>query len=247
MSFILVDEKGRRYFVPESEGKVRVRALGVVDAGAASAASPGSAISIAGKRFLILAPTVSDLMNTLERGPQVIMEKDASLIAHFLDIRCGHTVLEIGAGSGSLSLKLLSTVGEKGMVVTVDNRPEHLRVASTNVSRSGIGGAWHPILADGRKFTGASFADAASIDIPDPWNALESAWHALRPGRMLSSYSPTVNQTERTVSQAASSGFRHETSFEVMMRKLEVTEGATRHSFDGPGHTGYISIFRKVG
>lgn len=244
--YMLLDSRGRRFFVPDRGGAVRVSGLGVVDAGKLREAGAGRKIEIAGKEFLLLKPTVHDMMQSLERGPQLIMEKDASLIAHYLDVSPGSTVLEIGAGSGSLTLRLLYSAGRDGCVVTLDNRVEHLRIAASNVDRFGLGDSWHPVIADGRKPIGEAFADSVSIDIPDPWNAIGGARDALRPSGMLSSYSPTVNQTERTVLQALQTGFIHELSFEVMLRRIDVSEGATRHSFEGPGHTGYISIFRKV-
>ena len=243
---MLVDGGGRRYLVPEGNGIIRVLGLGVLDRDILSNIEPGCRVSIAGRKFTLLRPTLSDMMLSIERGPQVITEKDGALIAHFIDLRCGSTVLELGAGSGSLSLLLLHGVGSKGSVVTVDNRLEHLRLAGSNIERFGLGCSWHPVLADARKHLGVSFADAACMDIPDPWNALDACWSALRPGCMLASYSPTVNQIERTVTEAISKSFTHELSFELIMRKISVSPGATRHSFEGPGHTGYVSLFRKV-
>jgi tRNA (adenine57-N1/adenine58-N1)-methyltransferase len=138
-------------------------------------------------------------------------------------------------------------VGAQGRIITYDNRLEHLSVARSNIERFGLENSWYPVLGDGRRFVGSSFADAACMDIPDPWNALRTCWDALRPGGMLASYSPTVNQTEQTVTEALKLPFMFETSFEVMLRRIVVSPGATRHSFEGPGHTGYISLFRRLG
>lgn len=244
--FMLVDDRGRRFLIPDGDSAVRVEGLGVVDPGNFRLDDIGGRVSVAGKVFTLFRPTLSDMMLSLERGPQVIMEKDASLIAHYMNLRCGSTVLEIGAGSGSMTVLLLNAVGAHGAVVTLENRKEHLKIASSNVSKFGLAESWHPVVADGRMHVGEAFADAACIDIPDPWMALSACWRALRPGGMLAAYSPTVNQTEKTVIMAKTMPFRHELSFEILMRRLEVAEGATRHSFEGPGHTGYISIFRKV-
>ena len=244
--FMLLDNRGRKFFVPDSKVAVRVEGLGVVDPGNFTPDDVGGPVLVAGKKFILFRPTLSDMMLSLERGPQIIMEKDASVIAHYMNLGCGSVVLEIGAGSGSMAIQLLHAVGAQGAVVTLDNRLEHLKVASSNVSRFGLRETWHPVVADGRMHVGSVFADAACIDIPDPWNAISSCWHALRPGGMLASYSPTVNQTEKTVISAKAISFTHELSFEVLMRRLDVSEGATRHSFEGPGHTGYISVFRKV-
>lgn len=243
---MLQDESGRRYIVPPGQGSVRVKGLGVIDAATLAETPSGSRVKIAGKEFLLLEPTLSDMLLSLERGPQVILEKDASLIVHYLDIHCDSTVLELGAGSGALTLHLLQAVGKGGSVITLDNRPAHLRLARRNIERFDLDGAWHPVAGDGRRCVGSLFADAVCVDIPDPWNALASCWDALKPGGMLASYSPTVNQTEHTVTDARGLHFMHEMSFEVILRRMDVAQGATRHSSVGPGHTGYISVFRKA-
>lgn len=243
---MLVDEKGRRYFIPEKAGTVRVKGLGVVDSGKLSAAQIGAIVDVAGKSFRLLKPTLSDMMRSIDRGPQIVMEKDAALITHYLDVSCDSTVLELGAGSGSITLALLRKVGKGGLVVTYDNRWEHLLVAQANVLKFGMALGWMPVFGDGRRHIGSSFADAVFMDIPDPWNALDAGWNALRAGGMLASYSPTVNQTEKMEDYARKMPFMHEITFEVLVRRVESSPGATRHSFEGPGHTGYISVFRKI-
>lgn len=245
-AFMLVDEKGRRYFIPERAGAVRVRGLGVVDAAKLSTAGVGSLIEVAGKSFRLFRPTLSDMMRSIERGPQIVTEKDAALIMHFMDVTCGSTVLELGAGSGSMTIALLRNVGDTGLVVSYDNRLGHLSIANSNVRKFGMERCWFPVLGDVRRHLGSAFADSVFMDVPDPWKALDSCWSALRPGGVLASYSPTVNQIENFEVNAREMPFMHEITFEVIVRKLETSPGATRHSFEGPGHTGYISVFRKT-
>ncbi len=232
--------------VPDGDGLVRVKGLGIVDRGNMSINGYGTNISIAGKSFLLLPPTLDDLLENLSRGPQIIMAKDAAQIVHCLGIHSGSRVIEGGSGSGSLTVALLNAVLPIGEVITVELRADHIRLARENITGFGLQSCWHPVIGDVRKPPAQESADAMVLDIPDPWEALSSAYTILRPGGMLAVYSPTINQTERTVVAAASGSMLHEKSFEVILRRLDISEGASRHSFDTIGHTGYVSVFRKV-
>ncbi|MBX8635948.1 MAG: hypothetical protein KIS30_03395 [Thermoplasmata archaeon] len=245
-AFLLLSRDGRRYIVPDGIGLVRVKGLGIVDRNNLSATGYGTNVSIAGKAFLLLPPTLDDLLDGLSRGPQIIMAKDAAQIIHCLSIHSGSRVVEGGSGSGSLTIALLHAVFPLGEVVTVELRTDHIRLARENVTGCGLQSCWRPVIADVRKPLLPDSADAMVLDMPDPWEALHAACITLRPGGMLAVYSPTINQTERTVVSAVDGCLLHEKSFEVILRKLEIASGASRHSFDTLGHTGYVSLFRKV-
>ena len=244
---LLLSADGRRYFVPDGTGFVRVKGLGTVDTNKLSSSRYGTHVSIAGRSFLLLPPTLDDMLGSLSRGPQIIMAKDAAQIVHCLSIRSGSRVVEGGSGSGSLTIALLNAVLPHGEVVSVELREDHLRLARDNIAACGIQSCWLPVVGDVRKPLLPDSADAMVVDIPDPWEAISSACITLRPGGMLAVYSPTINQTERTVVAAGSSCLLHQSSFEVILRKLAIADGASRHSFDTLGHTGYVSVFRKIG
>jgi tRNA (adenine57-N1/adenine58-N1)-methyltransferase len=243
---MLVDGKGRKFFVEGESGSTKVGGLGVVSLDRLAKFSDGDEVDIAGKKFRLLPPTIEDMLSSIHRGPQIIMPKDAAQIVHHLSIGCGSTVVEGGSGSGSLTLSLLKAVYPAGRVISFDNRREYLHIASRNVRASGMSSSWYPVLGDIRSASLGGRADAMAVDIPDPWNVLSAASSMLKAGGMLAVYVPTINQTERTVVSSAGKAFIHEVSFESIFRRLEISEGASRHSFDTLGHSGYISIFRKV-
>jgi len=244
-AIILLDSRSRSFLIPLHAGKIRVEGMGVIDTDSIDDNAAGRVVTISGRRFLALKPTISLAMEHIERGPQTISGKDAALIIFYLGIGPGSTVLEAGAGSGSLTLALLHAVGEAGMVFSMDNRHEHLRKARKNVMMTPYSGCWAPVLGDIRRAPVRGNFDACILDIPDPWNALEACSKALCMGSRLASFSPTVNQTERMVEASAAHGLVHYRTFEVIMRNLSVVPGAVRPSFEAPGHTGYISIFTK--
>ena len=107
---MLLSRDGRRYIVPEGTGLVRVNGLGIVDRTHLSASDFGRNVSVAGKSFTLLPPTLDDFLNGISRGPQIITAKDAAQIVQSLGIHSGSCVVEGGAGSGSLTVALLNAV-----------------------------------------------------------------------------------------------------------------------------------------
>src|SRR5436305_12681979 len=69
----------------------------------------------------------------MPRGAAVIYPKDAAQIVTMGDIGPGATVLEAGAGSGSLTCALLRAVGPTGRVISYEIRDDHADVAVRNV------------------------------------------------------------------------------------------------------------------
>ena len=60
-----------------------------------------------GRSFLVLRPTLSDVVLKMPRGAQVIYPKDLGAILIAADIGPGQRVLEAGVGSGALSMTVL--------------------------------------------------------------------------------------------------------------------------------------------
>lgn len=67
--------------------------------------------SDAGVAYLALRPLLGDFVLSMARGAAIIYPKDAAHIVAIADVAPGHTVMEAGVGSGSLTLSLLRAVG----------------------------------------------------------------------------------------------------------------------------------------
>ena len=88
--------------------------------------------------------------------------------------------------------------------------------------------------------------DTVILDIPNPWEAVEHAWHALKIGGYLCSYSPLTSQVEKTVKEIQKHSFIEIKTFENIQREMVVSKYGMRPSFDMLGHTGYLTFARKV-
>jgi len=85
-----------------------------------------------------------------------------------------------------------------------------------------------------------------ALDLPEPWGVLPSVRAALCNGGRVVTYSPTYNQLERTVRSLRELRFDEVRSLELLERPLHVGEGGTRPAFEMLGHTGFLTVARKV-
>ena len=200
------------------------------------------------KYVYLLRPTAYDYTMKIEHGTQIIYPKDLGYIVARAGIRDGHKIVEIGTGSGALTSFLAGIVKPRGRIYTFDVRDEFMRVAERNIRRAGMekyvvmknldvrGAARAPVTG----------ADAAVIDLGDPWTAVPQARRMLRGSGALVAVCPTVNQLEKLASALTDNEFTDIECSEHIVRPIEAREGKTRHSFQPIGHTAYLCFARKA-
>jgi tRNA (adenine57-N1/adenine58-N1)-methyltransferase len=243
---LLVDEGGKKYTVKLEKRMLDVRGLGVVDGDALCGASFGQELRIGSKVLTVLRPSVKDILSIMERRAQIIIPKDSFSIPLHLDLGCGCQVIEGGVGSGGLTVVLLKAVGPQGKVFSYDNRGDLADVARKNVEMSGLGVAWDLKIQDVCTADLAKDVDAAVLDIPNPWDALDNVIRSLRAGGHIGCYVPNANQLEKVVNRMRELGLDEITAFETLQREMVVHEGGVRPSFDMLGHTGYLAFGRRL-
>jgi SAM-dependent methyltransferase len=136
--------------------------------------------TVAGPRWVAAAP------GSRERRNQ---ESIALLLAR-LGIAAGESVLEIGCGTGAITLPIAAAVGERGRVVAVDISEPMLAVARQRVDERGLHNVTL-LLGDAQvfEFEPAAFDLAASrmgiMFFADPTAAFRNIGGALKPGGRL--------------------------------------------------------------
>ena len=89
--------------------------------------------------------------------------------------------------------------------------------------------------------------DVVTLDVPEPWKALENVSKALKPGGFLVSYSPSIPQVADFVNAVRKNDdFIYIKSIEITEREWEVEERKVRPKSRGLGHSGFLSFARKV-
>lgn len=241
----LLDDKGRRYFLPLQKDMVRVKDLGLVDGGKIVGQPDGSLLKLAGREFYVFKAGVVELMESLERGPQIITPKDAATIVFRSDIKAGDVVLEAGVGSGALTIALLHAVAPSGKVISVEVREEFAQRAKKNVERAGLAPYWDLRYGDIKQFDVGATVDAIALDMPDPWLALENVDRFLRPGGRFAAYVPNTNQVADVMNGLRERGYQEVVAFENIQRSIEAHPGGVRPAYENLGHTGYMVFGRK--
>ena len=243
---LILDEKGNSYLLHLTSGVVKVTGLGTVDSGRLIGRKWGELVEIGGQGFTLIEPSLIDKIESIQRKAQIILPKDSALIVLNCDIKSGSNVVEIGAGSGALTIALASFVAPGGKVVSYEKRDDFADVARKNIRRTGLERYAQVKVADATAGIEERGIDSAVIDIPNPWDVVDNAYKALKLGGHLASYSPTFNQVELTVKKLRERGFSGVRSIETLLREIVVHDMGTRPSFDMLGHSGYLTFARKV-
>lgn len=242
----LLDQSGKRTWIRTEPKMLKISSLGTIDGSRLIGLEDGSRIEIVGKEYTIFRPGAIELMESLDRGAQIITPKDAATILMNCDVKAGDVVLEVGAGSGGLTTALLNAVAPLGKVITVEFKEENAQRALKNVRRNGMDKYWSSIIGDARDAdVGEITVDALTMDMPDPWLALDNLAPHLRSGGRLCAYVPNANQAESIVNALREKGFAEVYALENLQRGLEVHPGGVRPSFEMLGHTGYLIFARK--
>lgn len=196
--------------------------------------------------FVALKPIIYDYIHKLSRKTQVLYFKDVALIVLRLGIGPGSRVVEGGTGSGALASALAFYVRPHGKVYSYEVREDVLEVAKRNLARAGVLEYVELKHADLSRGIEEEDVDAVVLDLASPWEVVPHAYKALKGSGGFASFSPTINQVERTVKALREGGFVDVEVVECLLREIKVEEGATRpHSFM-VAHTGYIVFARKA-
>jgi tRNA (adenine57-N1/adenine58-N1)-methyltransferase len=249
----LVDKKGRQYAVTLKAGETYQLSGHKIAHDELIGKLEGSLVTLSGgKTMLALRPTFGEYVLKMPRGAQVLYPKDLALIPMWADVYPGARVFEAGTGSGALTMALLRTVGPRGLVVTYEAREDFARTAMTNIERymgtvpnlvplrrnayEGI-----ELLEDGIPF------DRLVLDLPEPWQVVPHAAHALRSGGVYVSFVPTVPQVQQTVEALERAAvFGMVETFETLLRTWSIQGRSVRPDHRMVAHSGFLTVARKV-
>jgi tRNA (adenine57-N1/adenine58-N1)-methyltransferase len=246
----LTDPKGRLHTVTLEPGKQFHTHRGAIEHDGLIGAPEGSVVtSTAGTCYLALRPLLVDFVLSMPRGAAVIYPKDAAQIITMGDIYPGATVLEAGAGSGSLTCSLLRAVGPTGRVISYENRDDHAEVAVRNVKTffGDVPANWELRLADAAEHPAEENVDRVILDMLSPWEPLPAMAAALNPGGVFIGYVATTTQVSRLVEAIREhTGFTEPHAWETFMRGWHVVGLAVRPEHRMIGHTAFLVSARRL-
>ncbi|HEX4245008.1 MAG TPA: tRNA (adenine-N1)-methyltransferase, partial [Acidimicrobiales bacterium] len=242
---LLLDAKARRYLITLRAGTQFHTHVGIVAHDDLIGAAEGSTVlGSTGRRFVVVRPTLSDVVLKMPRGAQVIYPKDLAAILVQADIAPGMRVLEAGVGSGALSMALLRAGAD---VVGYELREDFAKRARSNVAASaGPGAPYRVELRDVYQGIDETGLDRIVLDLPEPWQVLPHAQHALRSGGIICAYLPTINQTAQFRAAVDESPFGMAETLEVLHRTWHIEARSVRPDHRMVGHTGFLTTARRL-
>jgi tRNA (adenine57-N1/adenine58-N1)-methyltransferase len=244
---LLIDPKDRRYLLTLVAGSTFHTHAGVLAHDDIIGIDEGSTINgSTGRAFLVLRPTLSDIVLKMPRGAQVIYPKDLGAILIAADIGPGQRVLEAGVGSGALSMTVLRAGAS---VVGYELREDFAQRAQANVAAAlGPDAPYRIEIRDVTEGIDEPDLDRVLLDMPEPHNVVEAAGKALRPGGILLAYLPTINQTAllRQALDEHDSPFGLSETQEIMRRTWHVEARSVRPDHRMVGHTGFLTTARRI-
>jgi tRNA (adenine57-N1/adenine58-N1)-methyltransferase len=196
--------------------------------------------------FVALRPTLRDYVFKMRRKTQITYPKDIALILMFSDAGPGSQIVEAGTGTGALTTSLAYHIRPTGHVYTYEIRPEFIKLAEKNLERAGVSEyvtVKNKDVTEGIDETGM---DAVVLDLATPWLVIPHAYKALKGSGLLASFSPTIDQVQKTVKALKENGFVDVQTVECLMRGMQIAKGKTRPQTLMTGHTGYITHARKT-
>ena len=207
---------------------------------------PTKIMTSKGIEIMIYVPSYREFVLNMKRGAQIIYPKDVASIIADGDILPGSIVLEIGSGSGALTVALSSYIGPNGYIYSVDNNKKNQYRASKTLDRF--------LTSKNLNSTNYEFINIEATDvklnnfdrkithiitdIPEPWEILKN----LNPTSTLKwvSYLPNITQVQLINDQLHKCNFTNIYIKEIIEREWKVKGNILRPSHTMNGHTGFL-------
>lgn len=203
-------------------------------------------LSHLGSPFLLLQPSLADILIETRRNTQIMYPKDIGFVLVTMGIGPGVHVLEAGTGSGSLTTALAFMAGESGLVVSYETRPEMQRLAQKNLERVGLANRVTFKMRDIVDGFDETDMDALFLDVPNPHDYLPQARRALKPGGYFGSILPTTNQVSLLLVALKREGFGFIDVCEVLLRYYKAVPDRLRPTDRMVAHTGFLIFARTI-
>ena len=199
-----------------------------------------------GVDFKIYKPSYKEFVLLMKRGPQIIYPKDVAQIVLESNIHNSSKVLEIGSGSGALTLYLYSLLKNTGRLYSLDSSRINQRRADKTIARylSLLSEENNAVTFINEELANFDYKnliekiDAIITDVPEPWeffikNKIENSINWV-------SYLPSMTQVMRMNNVLKDNKFQDIEIKEVILRDWVVDEKVVRPSNKLVSHTGFL-------
>ena len=207
---------------------------------------PSIVTTTTGIDFQIYTPTYKEFVLLMKRGPQIIYPKDVGQIIVELNLHNSSRVLEIGSGSGALTLYLYSLLQNSGKLYSLDSSKINQRRANKTISRylSTYSKDTVDVNFINEKLDNFNFKnledkiDAIITDVPEPWDFFIK--NNIDTNLNWVSYLPSMSQIIRINETLKENNFQDIEVKEVILRDWIVDKKVVRPTNKLVSHTGFL-------
>lgn len=199
-----------------------------------------------GTDFLLLPPSLRDVLLRTKRQSQIMFPKDIGYVLLRLSVGPGSVVIEAGTGSGALTTALAWAVGPQGKVLSYDRRADMQAVALRNLDRVSLADRVELRNQDIEAGFGSERAGALFLDLPYAEQYLGQARVALEDGGSLGAILPTANQVSDMLAALGEHSFGESEVCELSLRFYKPSSERLRPTDRMVAHTGYLLFARAI-
>ena len=207
---------------------------------------PSIVTSSTGVDFQIYTPTYKEFVLLMKRGPQIIYPKDVGQIIVESNLHNSSKVLEIGSGSGALTLYLYSLLQNSGKLYSIDSSKINQRRANKTISRylSTYSKDTVDINFIHEKLENFNIknledkVDAIITDVPEPWDFFIN--NKIHTNLNWVSYLPSMSQIIRINETLKENNFQDIEVKEIILRDWIVDDKIVRPTNKLVSHTGFL-------
>src|SRR3989344_1602191 len=189
--------------------------------------------SSTGHDFVVLKPTIIDMLKKCKRMPQVITPKDAGQIVAVTGLRSGWRCADAGAGSGFLSIFIGNIVAPEGRVYSYEKDKKFADNARKNVAMCGLDSVIDVKNKSADKLSEKDL-DMVTLDMQNADKVVKKAGSALKTGGWLCVYSPHIEQQKRTAEEMKKQGFGYVRTAETIQRDWHMDERGEGYTHPKP-------------
>ncbi len=196
--------------------------------------------------FQIYSPTYKEFVLLMKRGPQIIYPKDVGQIIVESNIHNASKVLEIGSGSGALTLYMYSLLKNSGKLYSLDSSKINQRRASKTISRflSTYSQDSVDVTFINEKLINFNLKsldediDTIITDVPEPWEFFIN--NKIENNLSWVSYLPSISQIMKINNTLIENNFQDVEVKEVILRDWIVDQKVVRPTNKLVSHTGFL-------
>jgi tRNA (adenine57-N1/adenine58-N1)-methyltransferase len=203
-------------------------------------------LSRLGQPFMVLQPSIHDLLMHVKRASQIIYPKEIGQILLKLDVAQSRRIIEAGTGSGALALAMAHTIRPDGIIYTYETRTDMIDTARKNLEACGLLDKVRLIERDISEGFTETDVDALFLDVREPWLYLVQVCTALTDGGFFGALVPTTNQVSWLLNELEHQPFTNIEVLEILHRNYKPVAARLRPEDRMVAHTGFLIFARKV-